>query len=112
MSSETNYKHELVGAFGDPIAENPTGVMQEAAFAALGLAWRYQLIQVHHGDLEAAINGIRAMNFQGINLSIPTQWVERNGEGDAVQLDWLLLMRKRSSGKSAVLLFAPHVLAL
>jgi len=72
MSLETNYQHELVGAFGDPIAENPTGVMQEAAFAALGLPWRYQLIEVKRGDLEAAINGIRAMNFQGINLSIPT----------------------------------------
>lgn len=68
---EASYKHELVGAFGDPIAENPTGVMQEAAFAALGLPWRYQLIQVHRGDLEAAIDGIRAMNFQGINLTIP-----------------------------------------
>jgi shikimate dehydrogenase len=71
MSPESNYKHELVGAFGDPIAENPTGVMQEAAFAALGLKWRYQLIEVHQGDLEAAINGIRAMNFRGINLTIP-----------------------------------------
>jgi shikimate dehydrogenase len=45
--------------------------MQEAAFEALGLQWRYLLIEVHQGDLEAAINGIRAMNFQGINLTIP-----------------------------------------
>jgi shikimate dehydrogenase len=69
--AEISYKHELVGAFGDPIAENPTGIMQEAAFQTLGLPWRYQLIEVHKGDLEAAINGIRAMNFQGINLTIP-----------------------------------------
>jgi shikimate dehydrogenase len=69
--AEANYKHELVGAFGDPIAENPTGVMQEAAFQALGLQWRYLLIEVHKGDLEAAIKGIRAMNFRGINLTIP-----------------------------------------
>ena len=26
-----NYRAELVGAFGDPIDENPTGVMEEAA---------------------------------------------------------------------------------
>ncbi|GAB4537957.1 MAG: shikimate dehydrogenase [Anaerolineae bacterium] len=71
MPPETNYKHELVGAFGDPIAENPTGLMQEAAFEALSLRWRYLLIEVHKGDLEMAINGIRAMNFQGINLTIP-----------------------------------------
>jgi shikimate dehydrogenase len=69
--AEANYKHELVGAFGDPIAENPTGVMQEAAFQSLGLQWRYLLIEVHKGDLEAAIKGIRAMNFRGINLTIP-----------------------------------------
>jgi shikimate dehydrogenase len=69
--AEANYKYELVGAFGDPIAENPTGVMQEAAFRALGLQWRYLLIEVHKGDLEAAIKGIRAMNFRGINLTIP-----------------------------------------
>ena len=32
-----NYRAELVGAFGNPIDENPTGVMEEAAFAAKGL---------------------------------------------------------------------------
>ncbi len=37
MSQANSYLAELVGAFGDPIAENPTGVMQEAAFRALGL---------------------------------------------------------------------------
>jgi shikimate dehydrogenase len=90
MTRETNYKHELVGAFGDPIAENPTGVMQEAAFAALGLPWRYQLIEVHQGDLEAAIHGIRAMNFQGINLTIPHK-VEVLKYLDAVSEDAALM---------------------
>ncbi|AKG33288.1 hypothetical protein VK70_00570 [Paenibacillus durus ATCC 35681] len=32
-----NYRSELVGAFGCPIDENPTGVMEEAAFQAKGL---------------------------------------------------------------------------
>jgi shikimate dehydrogenase len=71
MPQQTNYKAELVGAFGDPIAENPTGVMQEAAFQALGLQWRYLLIEVHKDDLEGAVRGLRAMNFRGINLTIP-----------------------------------------
>ena len=39
-----NYKAELVRVFGCPVAENPTGVMQEAAFAAAGLNWRYLTI--------------------------------------------------------------------
>ena len=62
---------ELVGAFGDPIDENPTGVMQEAAFAAAGLNWRYLLLRVTAEDLSSAISGLRAMHFRGINLTIP-----------------------------------------
>jgi shikimate dehydrogenase len=71
MSQANSYLAELVGAFGDPIAENPTGVMQEAAFRALGLDWRYLTIEVHAADLAAAVAGMRAMNFRGINLTIP-----------------------------------------
>jgi len=66
-----NYRSELVGAFGDPIDENPTGVMEEAAFAAKGLDFRYLTINVKQGSLKAAMEGIRAMNFRGINLTIP-----------------------------------------
>ena len=66
-----NYRSELVGAFGCPIEENPTGVMEEAAFRARGLDFRYLTIRVNPGDLEAAMQGIRAMNFRGINLTIP-----------------------------------------
>lgn len=62
---------ELVGVFGDPVDENPTGIMQEAAFAEAGLHWRYITMLVHAEDLENAIAGLRAMNFQGINLTIP-----------------------------------------
>jgi shikimate dehydrogenase len=68
---EPNYKAELVGVFGHPVAENPTIVMQEAAFQALGLNWRYLTIEVYPQDLADAFRGLRAMNFQGINLTIP-----------------------------------------
>lgn len=66
-----NYKAELVGVLGDPVAENPTGVMQEAAFRAVGLNWRYLTIQVKPEDLEDAIRGVRAFGMRGINLTIP-----------------------------------------
>lgn len=62
---------ELVGVFGDPVDENPTGIMQEAAFAAAGLNWRYITLRVRGPALEAAMAGLRAMNFRGINLTIP-----------------------------------------
>ena len=66
-----SYKAELVGVFGYPVAENPTCVMQEAAFRALGLNWRYLTIEVQPEQLADAMLGLRAMNMVGINLTIP-----------------------------------------
>lgn len=66
-----NYMYNLVGAFGDPIAENPTRVMFEAAFRKLNLQWMYLNINVKGGNLRDAVRGLRAMNFSGINLTIP-----------------------------------------
>ncbi len=71
MPQPISYKAELVGVFGHPVAENPTIVMQEAAFHALDLDWRYLTIEVYPQDLAAAMAGMRAMNFRGINLTIP-----------------------------------------
>ncbi len=67
----TNYRHEIVGVFGDPVDENPTILMFEAAFKAKGLRWRYQNFHVRAEDLGAAMAGLRAMRFRGINLTIP-----------------------------------------
>lgn len=66
-----NYRSELVGAFGCPIDENPTGVMEEAAFAAAGLDYRYLTIKVEREDIETAMKAVRALNMRGINLTIP-----------------------------------------
>jgi shikimate dehydrogenase len=66
-----NFKAELVGCFGQPVAENPTGAMQEAAFQALGLNWRYLTVEVKPGDLRDAMLGVRAFGMQGVNLTIP-----------------------------------------
>jgi shikimate dehydrogenase len=66
-----NYQAQLVGVLGTPVAENPTGVMQEAAFAALGLNWRYLTIEVTPENLGEAMRGVRAMGFRGLNLTIP-----------------------------------------
>ncbi|MDR3702653.1 MAG: shikimate dehydrogenase [Candidatus Sulfopaludibacter sp.] len=66
-----NFKAELVGCFGQPVAENPTGAMQEAAFRALDLNWRYLTIEVPAGRLRDAMAGMRAFGMQGVNLTIP-----------------------------------------
>jgi shikimate dehydrogenase len=71
MTQFKSYRHEIVGVFGDPVDENPTIAMHEAAFKAKGLNWRYQNFRVKPDGLAAAMQGMRAMNFKGINLTIP-----------------------------------------
>ena len=67
----TNFKQELVGVFGQPVAENPTQAMVEAAFRHHRLPWRYLTIEVAPKELAAAVNGARAMGFRGFNCTIP-----------------------------------------
>lgn len=67
----TNYQAELVACFGQPVAENPTGVMQEAGFRAAGLDWRYLTVEVAPKDLGAAVAGAKAFGMRGFNLTIP-----------------------------------------
>ena len=45
--------------------------MHNAAFAALGLNWRYLAFEVHPEHLRAAITGAKAMRFAGLNLTVP-----------------------------------------
>ncbi len=45
--------------------------MHNAAFAALGLNWRYLAFEVHPDHLRAAIEGARAMGLAGLNLTVP-----------------------------------------
>ncbi|HEU0122806.1 MAG TPA: shikimate dehydrogenase [Bryobacteraceae bacterium] len=66
-----NFQAELVACFGQPVAENPTGEMQEAAFRAASLYWRYLTVEVAPDGLAAAVEGARAMGFRGFNLTIP-----------------------------------------
>ncbi len=66
-----NYRAELVGVFGQPVDENPTGVMQEAGFAAAGLNWRYLNFEVPPEKLGAAMQAMDTLGMRGINLTIP-----------------------------------------
>lgn len=68
---EKSYRAELVGVFGCPVEENPTGVMEEAAFAKLGLNYRYLTIRVEKGNLKPAMEAVRAFQMRGVNLTIP-----------------------------------------
>lgn len=65
------YQKKLVGVFGDPVDDNPSVVIEQAAFDYMKLPMEYLTIQVKQGDLQAAIEGLRAMNFAGINITMP-----------------------------------------
>ena len=69
--AEKKYRTELVGVFGDPVDGNPTGVVEEAGFAATRLNYRYITCLVKRGDIANAILGMRAMNMRGVNLTMP-----------------------------------------
>ena len=66
-----SYRSQLVGCFGNPVDENPTGVMEEAAFREKGLDFRYLTVLVRKEDLGKAMDGVRAFNMRGVNLTIP-----------------------------------------
>ena len=71
MTKALNFKQELTGCFGKPVAENPTQAMIEAAYRHHGLAWRYLTIEVDPADLGDAVRGALAMGFAGFNCTIP-----------------------------------------
>jgi len=71
MAKELNFKQELVGCFGFPVAENPTQAMIEPAFHALNLDWRYLTLEVSPENLKRAVKGARAFGFKGFNCTIP-----------------------------------------
>ncbi len=56
---------------GSPIRHSASPAMHNAAFAALGLNWRYLAFEVDPKNLCAAIDGARAMGFAGLNLTVP-----------------------------------------
>ena len=66
-----NYRAELTGVFGDPVDDNPTCVVEEAAFAAKNLNYRYLTIRVFPEDLGKAMDSVRIFGMKGINLTMP-----------------------------------------
>jgi len=71
MARELNFKQELTACFGQPVSENPTQAMVEAAYRHHGLDWRYLTIEVAPEGLADAVRGVRAMGFAGFNCTIP-----------------------------------------
>jgi shikimate dehydrogenase len=62
---------QYVAVFGDPVEGNPTSRMQNRAFDAVGLDWRYLDLRVRAEDLPAALAAARLLAFAGLNFTIP-----------------------------------------
>jgi shikimate dehydrogenase len=71
VQPEINAATRLCAVFGSPIAHSASPAMHNAAFEKLGLNWRYLAFEVDPKNLRAAIDGAKAMNFAGINLTVP-----------------------------------------
>jgi shikimate dehydrogenase len=71
VSPAINAATRCCAVYGFPIRHSASPAMHNAAFAALGLNWRYLAFEVHPDNLRAAIAGARAMQFSGLNLTVP-----------------------------------------
>jgi shikimate dehydrogenase len=56
---------------GWPVEHSLSPAMHNAAFEALGLGWRYELLPVPPGQLGVALEGLRTGNFRGGNVTVP-----------------------------------------
>lgn len=61
----------LLGVMGDPIAHSKSPAMHNAALLAAGVNGMYMPLHVHPDQLEAAVRGIVALGYRGVNVTIP-----------------------------------------
>ena len=64
-------KTTVAGIIGSPVAHSLSPVMQNAAFAALGLDWVYVPFPVSRERLPQAVAGLAALGVAGFNVTIP-----------------------------------------
>lgn len=61
----------LVAILADPVAHSLSPAMHNAAFARHALDYAYVPLRVRPADLGAAVEGLRAGNFRGANVTLP-----------------------------------------
>lgn len=66
-----NGKTKVLGIIGDPIEHTLSPLMHNAAFRELGLNYCYVPFHVKPLRLKEAIDGSRALNIRGLNVTVP-----------------------------------------
>jgi len=64
-------KTKVCGVIGDPIEHTMSPVMHNAAFKNKGVDYVYLPFRVKKEELGKAIEGMRALNIRGLNVTIP-----------------------------------------
>ena len=64
-------KTKVCGVIGDPIEHTMSPVMHNAAFKNKGVDYVYLPFRVKKEELGRAIEGMRALNIRGLNITIP-----------------------------------------
>ncbi len=64
-------KTRVCGVIGDPIEHTMSPAMHNAAFEEMGMDYRYLPFRVRREELGKAVDGMRALNVRGLNVTIP-----------------------------------------
>ena len=75
-----------VGLIGNPLEHSISPAMQNAAFRNLAIDAEYLPFEVGHEELKEAVDGFRALNFLGFNVTIPYKEIIMNYLDDISKL--------------------------
>ena len=64
-------KTRVCGVIGDPIEHTLSPIMHNAAFNAQKFDYTFLAFKVKPAELENAVNGMRALNIRGLNVTMP-----------------------------------------
>ncbi|WP_461813110.1 shikimate dehydrogenase [Faecalimonas sp.] len=73
MNKEIDGHTILTGLLGSPVAHSISPFMHNESFRQLGLNYIYLAFDVTTDKLETAVNGLRALNVRGFNLTMPNK---------------------------------------
>lgn len=66
-----NARTKVISLIGYPVEHSLSPSMHNAAFAKMDLNFCYVALPVRAGELADAVSGVRALNFRGLNVTVP-----------------------------------------
>lgn len=61
----------VAAVIGSPVRHSRSPAIHNAAFAAVGLDWRFVALEVAAGDCRRALDGMRALGLAGLSVTTP-----------------------------------------